>query len=160
MKTIQIDDELYLHLEKDARFGEMPNDVLRRVIKLPVLASAPASGNGNGSALMRLIADTTFVVLNPTEKTLRLLSAAHHEKGENVFAKLLDFGGRKRKYFARSAADIESSGMSTHPRPIPETSFWMMTNADTDQKKVILTHALKVLGYPPDEIQAVSKTIL
>lgn len=108
---------------------------------------------------MRLIAETTFVVLNPTEKSLRLLSAAHHEKGEKEFAKLLDSGGRKRKYFARSAADIESSGTSTHPRPIPETNFWMMTNADTEQKKLILTQALKVLGYPSDEIQTVSKAM-
>jgi negative modulator of initiation of replication len=156
MKTIQIDEDLYLSLEKEARFGEMPNDVVRRLIKpVPI----PAPPRNNESALLRLIADRKFVLLNATEKSLRLLSTACHEKGENEFVKLLDIGGRKRKYFGRSAEDIESSGTSTHPRPIPETTFWMMTNADTEQKKLILAQALNILGYPSDVIQTVTNAI-
>ena len=41
-----------------------------------------------------------------------------------------------------------------------KVSKWMMTNADTEQKKGILTQALKVLGYSSDEIQSVIKAIL
>lgn len=44
-------------------------------------------------------------------------------------------------------------GKSTHPRQIPNSPYWVMTNADTDQKKEMLSRALTVLGYDQDVVQ-------
>ena len=158
-RTIPLDDDVYEYLRQQADFRETESAVIRRLLNVPgVSARTNGHKNTNGSALMRLISETGFVVLNPTEKCLWVLSAANKEKTKD-FQKILVIRGRHRKYFGLSANDIESSGTSTHPRQIPDTNYWMLTNAETGQKKTILAKALQVLGYSSNEIQAVAKAI-
>jgi negative regulator of replication initiation len=121
--------------------------------------NAPVEKNG-ASALLHFITDPALLCRNTTERYLAILGFAYREKQEK-FAKVLDVRGRSRKYFAGSREEIEKYGTSTHPHPIPgsEKKYWAMTNADTIQKREMLSNALKVLAYSPAEIEAASKTI-
>jgi negative regulator of replication initiation len=119
---------------------------------------AETCAGGLESNLMLFIADKVFLCKNGTDKYLGILSFAFKDKGEK-FDELLKLSGRRRAFFGRSREQIEMSGTSTHPRPIPGSGYWAMTNADSTQKRQMLTKALRVLGYPPEEIQAAAKII-
>jgi negative modulator of initiation of replication len=173
-RTIEIDDDVYEFLRQQSDFGETPSATLRRLHRLTAVSNPPASVNGKadappsileaytgpGATLLKATSDPSFIHRKVTKKFLRLLSAAHREKGEQEFQKLLEIGGRQRKYFSRSSREIELSGTSTKPQQIPGTTFWVMTNADTAQKQMILTNALQVLEYPPDVIQHIIKALV
>jgi negative modulator of initiation of replication len=62
-------------------------------------------------------------------------------------------------YFAQSREEIVRAGKSLHPRAIPGTDYWAMTNADTAQKQDIAGEAMKVLGYPREVIQEVRRAL-
>lgn len=121
----------------------------------------PVERNGaETSALRQFVTDPALLCRNTTERYLAILGFANREKQEK-FAKVLGVSGRRRKYFAASREEIEKSGTSTHPHPIPgsDNKYWAMTNADTIQKREMLSKALQVLEYSPAEIEAASKAI-
>jgi negative modulator of initiation of replication len=162
MKIVKIDDDIYEFLRQQSDFEETINTVLRRFLKVPVVSNPPATANGDktgGSPVMRLIGERSFVVRNATDKVLRILSAAHNRVGEKGFSPVLDLSGRHRKWFGRSADEIEASGTNTKPQQIPGTTYWVMTNAANEQKRMMVKKALQVLGYLSDEIEAVAKAI-
>jgi negative regulator of replication initiation len=207
-KTVEIDDETYDLLRRQADFGENFSDVLRRLLSfLYQTANCPTCGkaidvaktyqigdktvyrlkcghifpektpeklisenqlfNGtNGgfhapvetnragtSALRHFVTDPAILCRNRTERYLAILGFAYKDKQEK-FPKVLEVSGRSRKYFAASREEIASSGTSTHPHPIPGSRYWAMTNADTIQKREMLSKALQVLEYSPEEIDA------
>jgi negative modulator of initiation of replication len=118
-----------------------------------------ATGTGESeNALLHFVSDPALRCRNTTERYLAILGFAFREKPAK-FAKVLEVSGRSRKYFASSREEIEISGASTHPHPIPGSPFWAMTNADTTQKKEMLSKALQVLEYSPEEIQASTTAI-
>lgn len=130
------------------------------------LATAPLSDTQSPPAvlgetpLMRFIANAAFRRRNATNQFLGILGFAFGEHSAE-FDKVLDeVSGRSRKYFGRSAEEIKESGTSTHPRPIPGSPFWAMTNADTRQKRDVLTRVLEVLGYSREEILAADRAII
>jgi negative modulator of initiation of replication len=112
---------------------------------------------GQESPLMCFVADPVFVCLNATDKYLRILGFVAEEAGEK-FDGVLKVSGRSRKYIG-SREEIESSGKSTHPRPIPNSKYWAMTNSETNQKRKILGKILRALGYSGGEIQVAIKAI-
>ena len=113
---------------------------------------------GSENALLRFVANPALLCRNTTERYLAILGFAFKEK-QTEFAKVLEVSGRRRKYFAGSRKEIEASGTSTHPHPIPGSHYWAMTNADTIQKREMLSKALHVLEYSSEEIQAVTAAI-
>lgn len=110
------------------------------------------------SPLMRFVADPSFRRRTATDKFLRILGFACREDPAK-FERVLDISGRRRKYFGRSREEVEKSGTSTHPRPIPGSTYWAMTNADTRQKCDMLKGALEVLGYSAEDIRAAGKAV-
>lgn len=120
--------------------------------------NAPANGvAGEESALIRFITDPVFVSHNATDRYLGILGFGAKDKGEK-FDRVLKVSGRRRKYIG-SREEIELSGTSTHPRPIPNSRYWAMTNADNTQKSKMLTKFLRVLDYGLEEVRAAAKTI-
>jgi negative modulator of initiation of replication len=89
---------------------------------------------------------------------LSILGFAYKERPQ-AFEKVLEIGGRRRRYFGRSQQEIISSGRSTHPKKIPGAPFWVMTNADTRQKCDMLRQTLRVLGYSDDDIRAADNAV-
>ena len=178
-KTVEIDDDVYEYLWQNAKgFGETASSVLRRSLDLPeptrpvgpaiqdragASPSAMPSSNfapeGNAeNSLSLFVNDPSFRLRNATDKVLLILSFAYRQNPAK-FEKVLEISGRSRKYFGRSREEIDNSGTSTHPRPVPGSEYWVMTNADTRQKCDMLRKALKVLGYPAEDIRVADNVI-
>jgi negative modulator of initiation of replication len=134
--------------------------LLRNESHAPAHAGDETVTNGVGeqkSKLMRFVADPVFVCQNPTDKYLGILGFAAMDKGD-IFDRVLKVSGRRRRYIG-SCEDIEKSGTSTHPRPIPNSEYWAMTNADTVNKRKMLSKTLRVLDYTAEEIQTAASVI-
>jgi hypothetical protein len=91
---------------------------------------------------------------NFTDRFLFVLAWACR-KHPDRFGRVCDeVHGRQRVYFARSADDIEQSGISTNPKQIPGTTFWVSTNHSNAHKNEILVSVLcEVLGYDCDAVR-------
>jgi negative modulator of initiation of replication len=149
MHTIQLDDEAYEFLRQHNNIGEQ---VLRRLLHIPPYEGA----DGNGQALAS--SDDSFLrqFLNSqqleashdaTDRYLQILAFAHRQK-QATFDRVLRIpSGRRRVYFAQSEEEIARSGTSTHPRQIPESDYWALTNLANDNKRKLLVKVLRLVGY-------------
>ena len=153
MPTIEIEQDVYDFLQGQVRgFRETESMVLRRLLKLPP-GHAPSAKRPVTSPLASFVAEPAFQAKRTvTDRYLALLGFASHQDPAK-FRDLPDLvAGRGRAYFGKTKEEIEKSGTSTHPRQIPGTSYWAMTNADTQQKLDTLRRALIVLGYSKDDM--------
>ena len=159
MKQIDIDEDIYAYLAaKTIRIGESASDILRRLLDLPknIVETSPAVPQDH--EFSKLLSDARIVLRPATSKYLSILAEAYKQKS-NDFAKLLDVRGRERIYFAKSEQEILASGSSTHPKQIPGTPYWAMTNASNDKKAAILEQALASIGFSPQACEAVGKAL-
>lgn len=161
MPLLEIDDDVYQYLLRKAiRIGEDGSSILRRELKL---VDPGIDGNSspptNESAQDPRVAVLTVFLSGPrlaaqrnvTDRFLQLLGFLAKQHGEE-FPKVLHLRGRNRRYFGRTREEVETSGRTLHPQRIPDTNFWAMTNADTPQKKDIISAVMSILGYPKDSI--------
>jgi negative modulator of initiation of replication len=170
MPLLEIDDDVYQYLLRRAlRIGEDGSSILRRELGLPHPNGTGASGKESapeGAPIPPEVQAIRDFLTSPqfanerivTKKYLRLLAflaKAHPEEFERV----LEVRGRQRLYFGNSRAEIAQTGKSLHPRNIPGTDYWAMTNADTAQKQDIAAEVMKVLGYPREVIQEVRRAL-
>jgi negative modulator of initiation of replication len=89
---------------------------------------------------------------------LSILSFLHKENPDK-FSSLLSLEGRKRRYIAKSERELDDSGTSVNPKKIPYTDYWVVTNNDTNNKKLLLRQVLTLLGYSPDTIRLVPESL-
>lgn len=153
MHTIELDNETYQFLRQNIEIGEQ---VLRRLLHIPPYdgrsPSPPAEGKApnesRDSLLSQFLSSQELEASrDATDRYLQILSFAHHQRGD-AFEKVLSIpSGRKRVYFARTREEIERSGTSTHPRQIPGSGFWVLTNLDSSDKRKFLSKALRLVGY-------------
>lgn len=155
MRTIAIDDDLYGHLVSQTQdIGESASSILRRLLGLK-------PGAYGGQASRRELIDTFDFLAHweqvrhftNARKFLHILSWAHG-KHDADFDKALLVEGNRRKYFARDQKTLLNSGVSTNPRPIPDSPFWVITNNSTMKKAEILSEVFRLLGYDPQLVQA------
>lgn len=161
-RMLPVDEDVYRLIQSRLEIGEPASPFLRNLLlnganaQRPVETSAP---RGESSPVWDYVASEEFRRLrNSTDKFLGVLAVAH-KADPRAFAKILDVSGRNRRYFARTEAEIAKSGKSTHPRQIPGTAFWAMTNADTAQKMDILRQALVHLGHSSTVASSVAASI-
>lgn len=176
MKVIEIETDVYDFLLKNTQeIGESASSILRRLLQIPrAEASVPLAGEGavgktcRQSGVVDIDRRLAQCLQSPrllgsrtiTERFLQVLSFAH-ELHRDDFHKLLSLpGGRTRVYFACTESDIEKSGKSTHPRKIPGSNYFVMTNADTRQKQDILATALRTLGFGREVIEKAEAAIV
>jgi negative modulator of initiation of replication len=173
MKTIEVDERIYeLLLHQTTRFGESPSEVIERLINGS--ASHPGSGRTRqhqeevGPATQQKASPRTpqdplgsflngpsFLVQgNAVGRFLAILSWLCNQHPQR-FEEVLRLNGRKRKYFARSAEELEASGNSVMPKRIPDTPYWVVTNSPTQLKKQIIADVLRMLAYDPSSAHAV-----
>lgn len=79
--------------------------------------------------------------------SLNVLLGWTHRQHPQEFKTVLGIRGRQRKYFGKSAQELEESGKSVKPQQIPDSSYWVVSNNDTPKKRQILGDVLGVLGY-------------
>jgi negative modulator of initiation of replication len=170
MQTIDLDNDIYDFLLKHtSHFGETPSDVLRRLLSFPAHGkdagrstngSAKPVGSTNGkNSIEKFLNSPAFLVNgNAISRFLSLLSWLHDESHEK-FEEVLRLNGRKRRYFAHSAEELEASGNSVMPKRIPNTRYWVVSNMPNQLKKQVLADAMRMLGYDSSFIQAAVQAI-
>lgn len=177
MKTIEIDERIYeLLLHQTTRFGESPSEVIERLVN----GSAKRPGNGQtqqhqgalGSAAQQKAPPRTFqdplgaflngpsflVQGNAIGRFLAILSWLCNQHPQS-FEEVLRLNGRKRKYFARSAEELEASGTSVMPKRIPDTPYWVVSNSPTQLKRQITADVFRMLGYDGSSTQRAVEAI-
>lgn len=175
MPLVEIEPDVYDFVRNNIRdFGETPSRVLRRLLNLPEpkassgasaevpkppVPTPPAPAPVSTTPMLQFVTDMrTGRYRTATAKFLAILAFAH-KQDPGAFANVLRIDGRSRKYFGRSKEEITNSGTSTHPKQIPGTPYWVMTNADTSQKRDMLKQALRVMGYSADDIRAADSVV-
>ncbi len=168
MRTVELDDDLYKYLLENAEvIGESASSIVRRLLELPLPRTitngtnevAPPTSDAALDPLAAFVSSDRFRYLdNATARYLAILSFIH-EQAPDAFDRVLEIKGRQRKYFGRTVAEVADSGESTHPQLIPGSSYWAMTNADTQQKHAILEKVLRRLGYSRAAIAAAGRSL-
>jgi negative modulator of initiation of replication len=175
MQTVEIEDDVYgFLLRSTSRFGESPSDVLKRLLKLtdsrgrqgantgkPVTAqSAQVSTKGaNDDPVVAFLNSPAFLVHgNAVGRFLAVLSWLCKHSPEK-FEKVLLLNGRKRRYFAKSADELEASGNSVMPKRIPDTPYWVFTNSPTQLKEQVVADVMRVLGYDSSTTRSVVESV-
>ena len=161
MRTIEVDDDVYLHIAQNTKeIGEPASSILRRLLDQSKVSPMPMQGKAGGAhELAGVLGDPKFLVKTAAvDRFLYFLGVVYSQKRSD-FEKVLAIQGRDRKYFAKSREDVEKSGNSTQPRNIPGTPYWVMTNSPTSQKRQMLRDVLKLLEYSDTAISAATSTI-
>jgi negative modulator of initiation of replication len=169
MRTIDIEDDLYEYLRtQQTTFGESASHVLRRLLKLgpptdsnshkgqPVPEWVPKLAeevqreleqNPRKKALWEFIKGPRFQSeRNAVGRFLSVLAFVCRENREK-FAVVESINGRSRKYFGKSDSELNKSGKSVHPKNIPGSDYWVVTNNSTQNKRELLMDVLRLLGY-------------
>lgn len=161
MRTIEIEDDVYKYLlQNTTRIGESASQILIRLLHIPGHQSRRSVhvGGSNTELSECLDAPGFKAQSDVTGKFLYILSYLH-KKDPEQFKKVLAISGRRRKYFALSSQELEESGSNVHPKQIPDSDFWVITNADTPKKRRMIEDVLKLLGYSDDAVKQATRAL-
>jgi negative modulator of initiation of replication len=164
MRTIEVEPDVYAYLVSHTReIGESASAILRRLLSIGVMPDANGVDREVGvtprSELSAFLGMPDFRRLrNVKDRFVAILGELHRRDPEG-FGAVLQLGGRKRRYFAKSRSEIASSGRSVAPREIPGSSYWVMTNASTEYKKTILRDVMHTLGYDENAADEVARAL-
>lgn len=171
MKTIEINDDLYEFLLKNAGvIGETATEILNRLLGRPGEGEHTSTRSNDPNPrkrgletreteLTECLRSPKFLAKKDTVgRFLQLLSCAHDRDPEG-FKQVLAVAGRSRTYFATTRQELTQAGKSVQPRRVPETSYWVVTNNDTPKKARMLKDVLRVLGYSQAAIDEAVRAI-
>lgn len=165
MKTINIEDDVYDYLrQQQTTFsGESASEVLRRLLSfnslapssriqnprspLPQQAHDEILGDDRKKALEEFLKGPQFQSERTAVGKFLSLLAFLHRENHDKFAGVQGISGRSRRYFAKSESDLEQSGTSVHPKNIPGSGYWVVTNNSTQSKCELVLQVLRLLGY-------------
>ncbi|MEG0006654.1 MAG: replication initiation negative regulator SeqA [Aeromonas sp.] len=161
MKTIELDDDLYLFIASQTRhIGESASDILRRLLEQPTPANQPRAVEPTVQAQPAVVADAMGLqalldsgALQQEEKSINrfmlVLSTLYRDNPEG-FTQATEIKGRKRVYFSRDPEALRASGSTTKPKPVPDTPFWVITNTNTSRKQNMVAQLMSSMGYDED----------
>lgn len=95
-----------------------------------------------------LIAENNSVV----KRFMYILSRLEQKHGA-AFKCVLQVQGKGRLYFATSEQALSEAGSNTNPKQIGNSTYWVMTNSNTDRKKQMLSEVSKSLGYDSETVE-------
>ncbi|HEY5715015.1 MAG TPA: replication initiation regulator SeqA [Psychromonas sp.] len=102
-----------------------------------------------------------------THKFMMMLATMYHENKDAFVAAAEKTKGRTRDYLGQNlktllATDNEEElalFKASKPRDIPYTPFWVITNANTGRKRIIITQMMASMGYPHHLIERIKDEI-
>jgi len=102
-----------------------------------------------------------------TNKFKMMLTTMYHENRATFIAAANTTRGRTRDYLGRNLSALLASEnkeevaqlKASKPRDIPYTPFWVITNANTGRKRIILTQMMASMGYPQHLIERIKDEI-
>jgi negative regulator of replication initiation len=173
VRNVLVEDDLFEFIMSLSRHGEGFDAIVRREIGFPgasgdLVGSVAATSSrelpsgrdaGGNLAFGDTLSSPAFLSLRDTTRRYLFILGEAYRRDPSGFSRVLDLGGRKRRYFAKSSQEIEVSGTSTHPQQIPGSDCWAMTNADTKVKQGMLRQALSMLGYDRASIEQATAAI-
>jgi negative modulator of initiation of replication len=121
-----------------------------------------------GHGVAALFADQTFknepIITN---KFKMMLTAMYHENKAAFFVAANTTKGRTRDYLGVNLSELLASDneeevaqlKASKPHNIPHTPFWVITNANTGRKRIILTQMMASMKYPHHLIEQIKDEI-
>lgn len=102
-----------------------------------------------------------------TNKFMMMLTTMYFEKTDAFIDSAEKTKGRTRAYLGTHLQDLLNSDneeelaqfKASKPRIIPQTPFWVITNANTGRKRIILTQMMASMGYPHRLIERIKEEI-
>ena len=82
-----------------------------------------------------------------------LLLGEMNKQKSGSFNQVLDIKGSNRAYFGADKQTLLDSGKSTNPKQIPGSSYWVVTNNNTQRKSDLLCKVALRLGYADAEVE-------
>ena len=116
----------------------------------------------------QLFEDPTFTSESViTNKFMMMLTTMYIEKTAEFIESADQIKGRTRAYLGTHLQDLLNSEneeeltqfKASKPRAIPQTPFWVITNANTGRKRIILTQMMASMGYPHSLIERIKEEI-
>jgi len=102
-----------------------------------------------------------------TNKFMMMLTTMYFEKKAEFIDAAEKTKGRTRAYLGTDLDGLLNSDneeelaqfKASKPRTIPNTPFWVITNANTGRKRIILTQMMASMGYPHHLIARIKEEI-
>ncbi|WP_019614676.1 replication initiation regulator SeqA [Psychromonas ossibalaenae] len=102
-----------------------------------------------------------------TNKFMMMLTAMYYENKDRFVEAAEKTKGRTRDYLGQNLSALLASDnqeelalfKASKPRAIPNTPFWVITNANTGRKRIILTQMMACMGYPHHLIERIKEEI-
>ena len=102
-----------------------------------------------------------------TNKFMMMLAAMYHENTNAFVAAAEKTKGRTRDYLGQNLKTLLATDnqeelallKASKPRDIPYTPFWVITNANTGRKRIIITQMMASMGYPHHLIERIKEEI-
>ena len=102
-----------------------------------------------------------------TNKFKMMLTAMYYENRAAFIEAAKVAKGRSRDYLGQNLEQLLASPnqeevellVASKPREIPYTPFWVVTNANTGRKRIILTQVMASMGYPHHLIERIKQEI-
>ncbi|MCP4322339.1 MAG: replication initiation regulator SeqA [Psychromonas sp.] len=102
-----------------------------------------------------------------TNKFKMMLTTMYYENREAFIEAAKVAKGRSRDYLGKNLEQLLASDnkeevdllVASKPRDIPYTPFWVVTNANTGRKRIILTQVMASMGYPHHLIERIKEEI-
>lgn len=102
-----------------------------------------------------------------TNKFKMMLTTMYYEDREAFIQAAKVAKGRSRDYLGENLEQLLASDnqeevdqlVASKPREIPYTPFWVVTNANTGRKRIILTQVMASMGYPHHLIERIKEEI-
>jgi negative modulator of initiation of replication len=166
VRTIEIDDDVYFYLLGRTTDGGVTfSDLVRRAFDLD--GTRPSSGvrgttlreGAPQSEVERWVKSPRFLMETTSLGRFLCLLAFLHEKHAEDFESVLELAGRKRRYFARTPAELEETGTSVFPKQVAGSGYWVVTNTETAKKRQILESVMRMMGYGGADIRIASSAI-
>ncbi|WP_220717966.1 replication initiation negative regulator SeqA [Agarivorans litoreus] len=189
MKTIEIEEDLYLYIASQTKhIGESASDILRRLLEvddqksitdkvdtvgedniderveeaITVEQSPLTSDTDVASPIADLMDYFNFAEISEAgSSTKRFLSllSGLHAIDGKRFAKACVLKGSKREYFSQDKDLLLASGKTSKPQAIPSSPYWVITNTNTARKRHILQHVASEMGLHEFQIERLCEAV-
>lgn len=181
MKTIEVDEDLYRYIAGHTlHIGESASDILRRLLKFtpgvdkaaspaPAVATAAKPSEksesvrplpGRVRAMRELLLSDDYALQRKVVDRFMLVLTTLHTLSPQAFAEATEtLHGRTRTYFAVDRQTLLQSGHQTKPKQVPGTSYWVITNTNSDRKRSMIEHIMLAMQFPTELIEKVCGTL-
>ncbi|QJR09842.1 Negative modulator of initiation of replication [Usitatibacter rugosus] len=176
-KMVFLEEDVYWYLlSRATAFEDEPSAILRRLLRIGARESRVARvARVAGAAGVAGVASPRKRVEHRHElaaaiggapwypfdvqRYLFLLRCIRDARPKD-FGRVLQVGGKSRRYFAKSAREIEASGNATHPQAIAGTGYWTLTNLPTRDKERVLRNVMTILDFEEEAMLAAREYLL